>query len=124
MPLSEHEQRILREIEDNLSASDPGLAKQVSETTLYRHAVRTIVWAVLGFVAGMVLLVLTFTTSLILGVVGFAVMLACLLVIERNVRKLGKAGVSNLTSSMRGGRIGGMFGDAKRWRERFNRDDQ
>lgn len=124
MPLSEHEQRILREIEDNLSASDPNLAKQVSETTLYRHAVRTIVWAALGFVVGLVLLVLTFTSSLWLGVVGFGVMLACLLVIERNIRKLGKAGMDSLTSSMRSGRLGGVFGGAKRWRERFNRDDQ
>ena len=46
----------------------------------------------LGFVAGLVLLLLTFTTQLLLGVVGFLVMLVCLLVIERNVRKLGKAG--------------------------------
>lgn len=124
MPLSEHEQRILREIEDNLSASDPNLAKQVSETTLYRHAARTIVWAALGFVVGLVLLVFTFTSSLWLGVVGFGVMLACLLVIERNIRKLGKAGMDSLTSSMRSGRLGGVFGGAKRWRERFNRDDQ
>jgi hypothetical protein len=124
MPLSEHEQRILREIEDNLSASDPNLAKQVSETTLYRHAARTIIWAAFGFIAGLVLLILTFTTSLLLAVVGFAIMLACLLVIERNVRKLGRAGMDSLTSSMRGGRLGSMFGDARRWRDRFNRDDQ
>ena len=35
-------------------------------------------------------------------------MLACLLVIERNVRKLGKAGMQNLTGSMRGGSLGRM----------------
>ena len=33
--------------------------KQVSETTLYRHAARNIRWAILGFIAGLVLLVLT-----------------------------------------------------------------
>ena len=42
--------------------------------------------SVLGFVAGLVLLVTTFTESLLLGVVGFLIMLGCLLVIERNVR--------------------------------------
>ena len=52
MPLSEEEQRILQEIEANLTATDPGLVQQVSETTLYRHAARAIKWAVLGFVAG------------------------------------------------------------------------
>ncbi len=86
MPLSEDEQRILQEIEANLSATDPALVQQVSETTLYRHAARAIKWAVAGFLAGLVLLILTFATSLVLGIAGFLVMLACLLVIERNAR--------------------------------------
>ncbi len=124
MPLSEDEQRILREIEANLSVTDPKLVQQVSDTTLYRHAARMIKWAVLGFVAGLVLLIATFTSVLALGVVGFLVMLFCLLVIERNVRKMGRAGLESLTGSMPGGALKGMFGDAgQRWRERFQRDD-
>jgi hypothetical protein len=124
MPLSEDEQRILQEIEANLSATDPALVQQVSETTLYRHAARAIKWAVAGFLAGLVLLILTFATSLVLGIAGFLVMLACLLVIERNARKLGKAGLDNLTGSLRGGALKGMFGNAgRRWRERWRRDD-
>jgi hypothetical protein len=124
MPLSEDEQRILKEIEANLTATDPGLVQQVSETTLYRHASRAIRWAVVGFVAGLVLLLLTFTQVLALGVVGFLVMLGCLLVIERNVRKLGKAGMQSLTASMRGGSVGGFLGStSRRWRERWHRDE-
>ena len=124
MPLSEDEQRILQEIEANLSATDPALVQQVSETTLYRHAARAIKWAAVGFLAGLVLLILTFTKTLVLGVAGFLVMLICLLVIERNVRKLGKAGLDNLTSSLRGGALKGVFGNAgRRWRERWHRDD-
>jgi Protein of unknown function (DUF3040) len=124
MPLSEDEQRILQEIEANLSATDPALVQQVSETTLYRHASRAIKWAAVGFLAGLVLLILTFATSTVLGVAGFLVMLICLLVIERNVRKLGKAGLDNLTSSLRGGALKGVFGNAgRRWRERWHRDD-
>ena len=124
MPLSEEEQRILQEIEANLTATDPGLVQQVSETTLYRHAARAIKWAVVGFVAGLVLLLFTFTQVLFLGVVGFLVMLACLLVIERNVRKLGKAGMQNLTGSLRGGSLGGLLGStSRRWRERWHRDE-
>lgn len=124
MPLSEDEQRILQEIEANLSATDPALVQQVSETTLYRHSSRNIKWATLGFVAGLVLLVLTFATRLYLGVVGFLIMLGCLLVIERNVRKMGKAGLESLTSSVRGTALKGALGNAgKRWRERFKRDD-
>ena len=105
MPLSEDEQRILREIEENLSATDPKLVQQVSDTTLYRHSARVIKWAVVGFIAGLLLMVFTFTTTLILGVVGFLVMLGCALTIEHNVRKLGKAGMESLTGSMRNGAL-------------------
>jgi hypothetical protein len=124
MPLSEDEQRILREIEENLSVTDPKLVQQVSDTTLYRHATRMIKWAAVGFVAGLLLLLLTFTSVLAAGVAGFLVMLFCLLVIERNVRKIGRAGLDSLTRSLPGGALKGMFGNAKgRWRDRWQRDD-
>jgi len=124
MPLSEDEQRILQEIEANLSATDPKLVQQVSDTTLYRHAARMIKWSILGFVAGLVLLVMTFTQVLLLGVFGFLIMLFCLLVIERNVRKIGRAGLESLTSGSRGGSVKGMFGGAgQRWRDRIQGDD-
>ena len=124
MPLSEDEQRILREIEANLSVTDPKLVQQVSDTTLYRHSARMIKYSVLGFVAGLVLLLTTFTSVLALGVLGFLIMLACLLVIERNVRKMGRAGLESITSSMRGGAFKNVFGSAgKRWRERWQRGD-
>ena len=60
MPLSDEEQKILKEIEAQLNATDPGLVEQVSRTTLYRHAARMIRWAALGVLAGLVLLILTF----------------------------------------------------------------
>ena len=125
MPLSEDEQRILREIEANLSVTDPKLVQQVSDTTLYRHAARLIKWSILGFVAGLVLLITTFTSVLLLGVLGFLIMLGCLLVIERNVRKIGRAGFDSLTSNVRGtGPLKGMFGNVgKRWRDRWQRGD-
>jgi hypothetical protein len=125
MPLSEDEQRILREIEANLSVTDPKLVQQVSDTTLYRHSARLIKWSILGFVAGLVLLLLTFTKTLLLGVLGFLIMLFCLLVIERNVRKIGRAGFDSLTSGVRpGGSVKGVFGNfGKRWRDRWQRDD-
>jgi ABC-type multidrug transport system fused ATPase/permease subunit len=124
MPLSEDEQRILREIEENLSATDPKLVQQVSDNTLYRHSARMIKWSVVGFLAGLALLLVSFTKVLLLGVLGFLVMLMCLLVIERNVRKLGRAGLESLTSSMRNGALKGMLGNAsKRWRERWGRDE-
>ena len=125
MPLSEDEQRILKEIEANLSVTDPKLVQQVSDTTLYRHSARLIKWSVFGFVAGLVLLVATFTSYLALGVLGFLIMLFCLLVIERNVRKLGRAGMQTLSGGLRAsGGLRGVFGEQGRaWRERFRRRD-
>jgi hypothetical protein len=125
MPLSDEEQKILREIEANLNATDPGLVEQVSRTTLYRHSARMIRWAALGFVLGLVMLVLTFARYPLMGVLGFFVMLGCLLQIERHVRKLGKAGMETLTSGWRGpGGMRGVFGEKGRaWRERFRRND-
>jgi hypothetical protein len=124
MPLSEDEQRILQEIEAQFYATDPQLAQQVSETTLYRHAARTIRWAILGFVAGFVVLVGSFASSLPLGFAGFLAMLACAFIVERNVRKLGRAGLESLTSQMKGARLKGMLGDAgDNVRRRFKRGD-
>ena len=101
MPLSEDEQRILAEIEAQLYESDPRLVQQVQETTVYRHAARMIKWGVLGFVGGLAVLVLSFASSLVLGFIGFLIMLASAFLIERNVRRVGKAGLDSLTSSMR-----------------------
>jgi hypothetical protein len=125
MPLSDEEQKILREIEANLNATDPQLSEHVSRTTLYRHSARVIRWAALGLIGGLVLLVLTFASSVWVGAIGFAVMLACSLVIERHVRKLGRAGFEALTGGWRAnGGLREVFGQRSRqWRDRFRRDD-
>ena len=125
MPLSDEEQKILREIEAQLNATDPGLVEQVSRTTLYRHSTRVIRWAALGLLGGLVLLVFGYMSNIWAGAIGFGIMLACALVIERHVRKLGKAGINNLTGGWRAqGGLRGMFGErGRQWRDRFRRDD-
>ena len=59
-------------------------------------------------------------TILALGVLGFLIMLFCLLVIERNVRKIGRAGFESLAGNARvGSSFKGVFGTTRgRWRER------
>ena len=124
MPLSEDEQRILDQIEAQFYANDPQLAQQVSETTLYRHAARNIKWAALGFAAGFVVLVASFASSLIAGFAGFLAMLACAFVVERNLRKMGRAGLDSLTASMKGSRLKTLFGSAGKTIKRpFRRDE-
>jgi len=124
VPLSEDEQRILHEIEQQFYESDPAFARGVGQTTLYRHAGRNLKWAALGFLAGFFLLVGAFATSLFLGFVGFAVMLACAFVFERNLRKMGRAGWKQVTGNLRTGQVKEHFGDVgKRLKKRFRRED-
>ena len=125
MPLSDEEQKILREIEAQLNATDPALGERVSRTTLYRHSARMIRWAALGLLGGLVLLVFTFASHVWVGAIGFAVMLGCSLVIERHVRKLGRAGLETLTGvcGPRAGCGACSANAARQWRERFRRDD-
>src|SRR5437660_3751901 len=124
VPLSEDEQRILHEIEQQFYEHDPDFAREVGSTTLYRHAGRNLKWAAMGFVGGFALLIASFATSLFLGFTGFLVMLACAFVFERNLRKLGRAGWQQMTESMRAGNLREYFGDAgNRIRRRFKREE-
>lgn len=124
MPLSEDEQRILSEIEQHLYASDPQLVREVSSTTIYRHAGRNLKWAALGFIVGLVFMMLTFTTSIVLAFAGFLGMLASAIFFERNLRKMGKAGWNQWTQTMRTSGVRERFGAVgDRVRDRFKRDD-
>jgi hypothetical protein len=122
VPLSEDEERILQEIAQRFYEDDPSFAREVSETTLYRHTVRRMKWSVVGLVAGAVFLVATLSTTL-LAFAGFLVMLASVLVFERNLRKLGKAGIEQLSRSVRANGLRDAIGGAgQRMRDRFKRD--
>src|SRR5439155_1713100 len=66
MPLSEDEQRILQEIEDNLSATDPQLVQHVSDETVHRHSGRVIKWLIAGFLVGLPIMVFPFTSNRLL----------------------------------------------------------
>ena len=124
MPLSEDEQRILHEIEQQFYETDPGFAREVGSTTLYSHAFRNLKWATLGFVAGLVFLVVTLSTSFWIAFGGFLVMLCSAFIFERNARKLGKAGLDQVTRSMRAAGIRERFGNTgTRMRDRFKKDE-
>jgi len=125
VPLSEDEERILQEIAQRFYEDDPSFAREVSETTLYRHTVRRMKWSIVGFVVGAVFLVASLSTSYLLSFAGFLLMLLCALVFERNLRKLGRAGLDQLTRSVRANGLREALGGAgRRARERFKRDDQ
>jgi len=97
MPLSEHEQKILAELEESLSKQDPQFAKSVQNTNVYAHSGRRVRWGIAGFVAGLLILILCFSTSVLLGLAGVAIMFASAVVVERNARRLGRASWQDLT---------------------------
>jgi hypothetical protein len=79
VPLSDHEQRLLDEIEQALYAEDPKFAAAVRSARTRSRTRRSIVLGILGVVAGLSLvLVGLFTTVIVLSVVGFVLLVgAC-----------------------------------------------
>jgi hypothetical protein len=120
MPLSEHEQRILDEIERRLAAEDPKFARSTSAATPRGNAVRRVKRASLGFIAGFILMIIGLVANLTeqLGIAGFVVMLLSLFVIARASRDIGP--VSSRTKETGPSWLGRA---EERWRKRFDRDD-
>lgn len=124
MPLSEDEQKILSEIEAKLYETDPSLAKEVGSTTVYSEPLRSLRWATLGFVVGLVGMIVTLSVSYWFAFIGFLVMLAAALVFERSARHLGKVGIEQLTQSLRSSNLrGGLSEPAQRLRDRLKNDE-
>ena len=124
MPLSEDEGRILGEIEDDLTASDPGLAREVGSTTVYSHAFRNVKWATVLFLVGVVALIAALSTHFVFSFVGFLIMLAAALLIERNARRLGRTGWEQMTNSGRLVGLGDYLGSTgQKMRERFKPEE-
>jgi hypothetical protein len=99
--------------------------REVSSTTIYRHAGRNLKWAAVGFVAGLAFMLMTFTTSIVLAFAGFLAMLASAIFFERNLRKMGRAGWRQWTETMRTNGVRERMGSVgDRMRDRFKRDEQ
>ena len=78
MPLSDHEQRMLEQIEKALYAEDPKFAQSVRARDPRVHYRRKLFQAAIGFLLGVGLLVAGILTKYYwMGVAGFLVMLTC-----------------------------------------------
>src|SRR5215471_15257075 len=76
MPLSEHEQRLLEQIEQGLYAEDPKFAATVRKVRPRRGSRRRVALAVIGAVLGLGVVVVAMVTKLIILVVGFLIIVA------------------------------------------------
>lgn len=123
MPLSEHEQRVLQELEQALYQQDPEFAARVRSENVYRYAGRNLKWSIVAFVAGLAVMVGFFTTSLFLGFLGVFIMFVSLLAFWTNIRRMGKAGWDDIGRSLRNHGIGNALNDGRGWlRDRFRRE--
>ena len=128
MPLSEDEQRILHEIERSFYENDPAFAREVSAASASRNAGRNTRLAVVGFGAGLAVLLLSFASMFWLGAIGFLVMLGSAFAFVTNVRR-GESGTGRLSavaSNVRTKTVGRMLNNdpRRRLRQRFNKKDE
>ena len=131
MPLSDHEQRILAELEESLVRQDPEFAERVRTESVYRHAGRYCKWAAVTFVLGVAILVAFYSKSVVAGFIGVVIMFASAVWFERNLRRMGRAGWHDLTRSRDGEQsraaaassgLEGAVSEARDWfRARFHR---
>lgn len=98
MPLSEHEQRILEEIEQRLSEEDPRFVRTVGQNP-GTHAAKRMRLGVLLFIVGFFMLLLfpVRPWGSWAAIAGFGVMLASALLVYHYLRQLGREQLQSLS---------------------------
>ncbi|WP_326599491.1 DUF3040 domain-containing protein [Streptomyces sp. NBC_01803] len=95
MPLSDHEQRMLEQMERALYAEDPKFATALEGTELRTYTRKRVYQAIVGFLVGISLLMGGMVAQFIaLSVVGFLVMLGCAVVAVTGWRRTPPAGAT------------------------------
>ncbi|GAA2864431.1 DUF3040 domain-containing protein [Paenarthrobacter ilicis] len=75
MPLSEHEQKLLEQLEKQLHEDDPKFANSMGSDPIRSWSTRHVIIGVLGAIAGILLLLVGVSIQAIpIGVLGFVVM--------------------------------------------------
>ncbi|MEV5609394.1 DUF3040 domain-containing protein [Streptomyces sp. NPDC052225] len=115
MPLSEHEQRMLEQMERALYAEDPKFATALEGSGLRTYTRRRVYQAVAGFLVGIALLMAGMVAQLIwISVVGFLVMLGCAVLAVTGWRKAPKPGEQPAAGAVPGAPAGRRQAKAKR----------
>lgn len=105
MPLSEHEQRMLEQMERALYAEDPKFATALEGSGLRTYTRRRVYQAVAGFLVGIALLMAGMVAQQIwISVVGFLVMLGCAVLAVTGWRRAPKPGEQPQRGTAAGGR--------------------
>jgi hypothetical protein len=120
VPLSEHEQRQLEQIEQALRAGDPRFAGAVRGAGPRVHYRRRVIAAALGFLLGVGLLLAGVVVNVVpVAVAGFAAMAACSLWAVTSYRRMtgGTTGRAPAAGGSSGGNRHAASTPASRWRQ-------
>lgn len=135
MPLSEHEQRLLEQIERSLLDEDPKFASAVRASDPRHHAFRKVIWAGLLFVLGVGVLVLGLVTKIapggvpVVALCGFLTMFLAAVLAVQAYRRVGRpemrAAATDVDSApkrpkARSGRMSILDRLEQRWRRRHD----
>ena len=101
MPLSDHEQRLLEQIERALYAEDPKFASAVRSSDLRSHQLKRVRRGLVVLVLGLATLLVgvtqrSSTLQAVIGVAGFLLMLGAALVIGRAVQRISRPELSRV----------------------------
>lgn len=132
MPLSEHEQRLLEQIERALYADDPKFASTVKSSNPRTWLRRRVVRSLLLFVLGLVVLVVGVAVNrpaltVSFGIVGFALMLFAALRGAADLRRLGgrpEPAAGRAPSAPKPAKVPFMERIEERWRRRWEDRDR
>jgi hypothetical protein len=129
MPLSEHEQRLLEQIERALYADDPKLASTIRSTNPRVYVVRRLWRSLALFLLGLATLIAAVVVNrggigIVLGLVGFGLMLLAALRLASDLKRLsGRPDVSTrqakTTRSSTKRKVPFMERMEERWRRRW-----
>ncbi|ALU93349.1 hypothetical protein AMK14_12305 [Streptomyces sp. TSRI0445] len=123
MPLSEHEQRMLEQMERALYAEDPKFATALEGSGLRTYTRKRVYQAVAGFLVGIALLMAGMVAQQIwISVVGFLVMLGCAVLAVTGWRKAPKPGEQQPAAA--GGGDSGARRRPRQRRSMMNRIEQ
>ncbi len=96
VPLSDEEQRILREIEAHFEREDPKFVRGVTRSSLYQHAGRQLKFAVAGVVVGLLLMVALLGFNIVASlVIGFGLAFASSIWGYYAFRRMTRAGIDD-----------------------------
>jgi len=135
VPLSEHEQRLLEQIERALLAEDPKFASTVRATDPRHYALRRVVFAVVLVLVGVGLMVFGLVTKFapagipVLGILGFVVMFGAAVLGVHSYRRAGRTELRAVGSdakprSTRSSRLSLVDRLEERWRRRADGDQR